>query len=273
MHDPHAPTPTQPFERRRRATPTRSSWRPTTPPSCAATSLRAIARARQARTASSSTPGTPSERSQVFAYAAEVAALTAARAMSRVLVTGGAGTIGAAVVRRLLRDAGYEVRVSDQREAPQWMREGCEVHTGDLRELDEARAATARLLARHPPRGDRRRDRQLPQAPAHADRGQQRALQRDRPRRARPRRRALRLRVHLDGVRARDRVPDDRGAPRRLPDAAVGVRLLEADRRGLLPRRARRARPAVHDLPAVQRLRARARCPSTSRASRTWSPT
>jgi UDP-glucose 4-epimerase len=62
--------------------------------------------------------------------------------MSRVLVTGGAGTIGAAVVRRLLSDPDYEVRVSDQRMAPQWMREGCEVHTGDLRVLKEARAAT-----------------------------------------------------------------------------------------------------------------------------------
>jgi nucleoside-diphosphate-sugar epimerase len=61
--------------------------------------------------------------------------------MSRVLVTGGAGTIGAAVVRRLLRDPDFEVRVSDQREAPVWMREGCEVHTGDLRVLDEARRA------------------------------------------------------------------------------------------------------------------------------------
>jgi nucleoside-diphosphate-sugar epimerase len=60
-----------------------------------------------------------------------------------VLVTGGAGTIGAAVVSRLLADPDYEVRVSDQREAPQWMREGCEVHTGDLRDLDQARAATA----------------------------------------------------------------------------------------------------------------------------------
>jgi nucleoside-diphosphate-sugar epimerase len=61
--------------------------------------------------------------------------------MARVLVTGGAGTIGAAVVRRLLRDPDWEVRVSDQRAAPDWMREGCEVHTGDLRDLDQAREA------------------------------------------------------------------------------------------------------------------------------------
>jgi nucleoside-diphosphate-sugar epimerase len=63
--------------------------------------------------------------------------------VSRVLVTGGAGTIGAAVVRRLLTDPAFEVRVSDQRPAPQWMREGAEVHTGDLRDLDQARAATS----------------------------------------------------------------------------------------------------------------------------------
>ena len=62
--------------------------------------------------------------------------------MSRVLVTGGAGTIGAAVVKRLLADPAHEVRVSDQRPAPQWMREGCEVHTGDLRLTQEARTAT-----------------------------------------------------------------------------------------------------------------------------------
>jgi UDP-glucose 4-epimerase len=61
--------------------------------------------------------------------------------VSRVLVTGGVGTIGAAVVRRLLRDPDFEVRVSDQRPAPDWMREGCEVHVGDLRDVEQARAA------------------------------------------------------------------------------------------------------------------------------------
>ena len=63
--------------------------------------------------------------------------------LNRVLVTGGAGTIGAAVVRRLLRDAAWEVRVSDYREAPVWMREGCEVHAGDLRQAEVARQATS----------------------------------------------------------------------------------------------------------------------------------
>jgi nucleoside-diphosphate-sugar epimerase len=33
------------------------------------------------------------------------------------------------------------VRVSEQREAPDWMRQSCEVHTGDLRDLGEARQA------------------------------------------------------------------------------------------------------------------------------------
>jgi UDP-glucose 4-epimerase len=63
-------------------------------------------------------------------------------AVRRVLVTGGVGTIGGAVVRRLVRDAEFEVRVSDQREAPDWMRQACEIHTGDLRDPDVASEAT-----------------------------------------------------------------------------------------------------------------------------------
>jgi nucleoside-diphosphate-sugar epimerase len=50
--------------------------------------------------------------------------------------------IGAAVVRRLLRDPGWEVRVADHRPAPAWIRESCEVRTADLRDLDAARHAT-----------------------------------------------------------------------------------------------------------------------------------
>ena len=63
--------------------------------------------------------------------------------MNRVLVTGGAGTIGGAVVRRLVGDADFEVRVSDQRPAPDWMRQACEVHTGDLRDPSAAREAVS----------------------------------------------------------------------------------------------------------------------------------
>jgi UDP-glucose 4-epimerase len=61
--------------------------------------------------------------------------------VSRVVVTGGAGLIGAAVVRRLLGDPDFEVRVADRRPAPLWMREGCEVHHGDLRDIEQAREA------------------------------------------------------------------------------------------------------------------------------------
>jgi UDP-glucose 4-epimerase len=61
--------------------------------------------------------------------------------VARVLVTGGAGTIGSAVVRALMRDPDWEVRVSDHRPAPQWMREGCECQLGDLRDAAVAQAA------------------------------------------------------------------------------------------------------------------------------------
>ncbi len=61
--------------------------------------------------------------------------------MKKVLVTGGAGNVGSAIVRRLLQDPQWEVRVSDQRTPAQWIADDCEIHTGDLRDLDEARTA------------------------------------------------------------------------------------------------------------------------------------
>src|SRR5919107_868547 len=63
--------------------------------------------------------------------------------MNRVLVTGGAGTIGQAVVRRLISDPDWEVRVADQRTPPTWMREACEVEVGDLRDQHVADRAMA----------------------------------------------------------------------------------------------------------------------------------
>jgi nucleoside-diphosphate-sugar epimerase len=51
--------------------------------------------------------------------------------------------IGSAVVRRLGSESGIEVRVADHRPAPEWMRERCEVQTGDLRDSDAARVAVA----------------------------------------------------------------------------------------------------------------------------------
>ena len=63
--------------------------------------------------------------------------------MNRVLVTGGAGTIGQALVRRLVPDPDWEVRVADQRTPPQWMRETCELEVGDLRDQAVADRAVA----------------------------------------------------------------------------------------------------------------------------------
>jgi nucleoside-diphosphate-sugar epimerase len=61
--------------------------------------------------------------------------------MSRVLVTGGVSAIGSSIVRRLLADPVYDVRVADRKDAPQWMREGCEIRRGDLRDVHEATSA------------------------------------------------------------------------------------------------------------------------------------
>jgi UDP-glucose 4-epimerase len=61
--------------------------------------------------------------------------------MSRVLITGGAAMTGATVARRLLADPAYDVRIADQRPAPQWMREGCEISSADLRSPEQAQTA------------------------------------------------------------------------------------------------------------------------------------
>ncbi|MGA2009735.1 MAG: NAD-dependent epimerase/dehydratase family protein [Solirubrobacteraceae bacterium] len=64
--------------------------------------------------------------------------------MGRVLVTGGAGTIGSAVVRRLLSGGeGWEVRIADHRPAPAWIPADCEFTAGDLRDPDSAIRAVA----------------------------------------------------------------------------------------------------------------------------------
>jgi len=78
--------------------------------------------------------------------------------MSRVLLTGGAGAIGAAIARRLLADPRYDVRVFDDRATPLWMREGCEIRDGDLRSRADAQTATNGCsvvvhLATHAPSG------------------------------------------------------------------------------------------------------------------------
>jgi UDP-glucose 4-epimerase len=63
--------------------------------------------------------------------------------MNRVLVTGGAGMIGSAVVRRLRSEDSLIIRVSDHRDAPPWMHDTCEIHTGDLRDHATARTAAS----------------------------------------------------------------------------------------------------------------------------------
>ena len=194
--------------------------------------------------------------------------------MNRVLVTGGAGTIGAAVVRRLLRDPDFEVRVSDQRPAPQWMREGCEVHTGDLRDLAEARRAIegcTHVIHLAAIVGGIANFHKLPHTLTEVNNALYNAVVRaaldDGGR-------ALHLRVLVHGLRARDR--SSRRAEDHLPDCPVpllGLRLLQAHGRGLLPRRRTtstgcRTRSAARSTPT-----GRARCPTTSRASPTPCPT
>ena len=146
------------------------------------------------------------------------------------LVTGGAGTIGAAVVRRLVSDPAFEVRVSDQRPAPGWMRESCEVHTGNLRDLGEARRGRRRLhhvihLAAIV--GGIANFHKLPHTLLEVNNGLYNAVFRA----ALEPGGAARLRVVVDGVRARHRVPDHRGARagRAAPHSAYGFSKLAGE--------------------------------------------
>ena len=107
------------------------------------------------------------------------------RSMNRVLVTGGAGTIGQALVRRLVPRPG--MGGPGRRPA-----HAAAVDARDVRDRGRrpARAGGRRACRRgrqpcRPPGRDRRRDRQLPQAAAHAARGEHGPLQLGLPCRAR----------------------------------------------------------------------------------------
>jgi UDP-glucose 4-epimerase len=56
-----------------------------------------------------------------------------------VFVTGGAGMIGTAVVRRLLVEPKVSVRMADMAQAPAWMAKEVECHVADLREVETCR--------------------------------------------------------------------------------------------------------------------------------------
>ena len=112
------------------------------------------------------------------------------------------------------------MRVSDQREAPAWIREGAEVHTGDLRDAAEAREAIAgatHVIHCAAIVGGIANFHRLPYTLTEVNNALYNgvigaALG--------GRGRALRLHLELDGVRARQRVPDARGPSAGLPAAA-----------------------------------------------------
>ena len=270
VHDPVVAHADRVASTTRSPAPTSSSSPPTTARTRRPEALQAIADARRRADCLVVDPWNALGAAQVFAYANEIAAL---RRVSRVLVTGGAGTIGAAVVRRLLGDPDWEVRVSDQREAPAWMREGCEVHTGDLRDSTEAREAIAgctHVIHLAAIVGGIANFHKLPHTLTEVNNALYNAVFRAALDAGR---RALHLRVARSMVFERaDAVPDDRGVPaatarrRSRPTASRS----SPARSTAAPRTtstACRTRSAARSTPT-----GRARCPRTSRASPTRCP-
>ena len=165
----------------------------------------------------------------------------------RVLITGGAGYIGALACDELLQ-AGMQVRAVDvllhgqEDIAAAIESQGVELIRADLRD-DDARAKALEGARRsRPPRGDRRRpglragSRALP-------RGQRRGNAQARRRRRQGRRRALRVRV--DMLELRPHVRPDR-ADHRGRRARPGVAICRAEGRngaGAAPRRPRSINP------------------------------
>ena len=273
VHDPHVPTPTR-----------RRSRRPSSGADAVVVATNHSRVPRPARRSRRSPSGAGADclvvdpwncwgAGQVFAYASELAAL-GARAMSRVLVTGGAGTIGAAVV---------------QAPAAPTRRTRCASPTSARRRSGCARAARCTPATCACPTQARAAMKgcthvihlaaivggianfhRLPYTLTEVNNALYNAVIRA----------ALDVEVerfvYVSSSMVFERAelfptPEDY-----LPDcpaAALGLRLLQAHRRGLLPRRPRRARPARTRSAARSTPTARASCPTTSPASPTPCPT
>ena len=135
--------------------------------------------------------------------------------------------------------------------------ESCELHQGDLRELDAARAAVAdctHVIHLAAIVGGIANFHKLPHTLLEVNNGLYNAV--FRAALEEPVERLVYVSSSMVFENATE-FPTTEGHVHELPGPSIRLRLLEARRRGLLPRAPRRARPPVHDLPALQRLRAR----------------
>ena len=144
------------------------------------------------------------------------------------------------------------------------MREGCEVHTGDLREADErprARRAAARTSSTWPRSSAASRNfHKLPFTLIEVNNALTARVFRAVGRAA-----TCERFVYVSSSMVFERAtefPTTEEHVLDVPDAALGLRVLEAGRRGLHPRRPRRARAAATRSAARSTPTAPARCPS-----------